>query len=279
MIHRVFRLILVGALLSVPATAQPPWQPPRTPDGQPDMQGIWRNDTFDMFAAWLSLEGDHSRWPAEFIIDTLTTPMPTSLPTYIIAPADGKIPYQPWAAAKRREFIANMMTPTKLEHVDPSARALLVGVPRINHVPPPLQILQVSGYVVMLYEANHAYRVVPLDRRSHIGENIKLFMGDSRGRWEGNTLVVDVTNQNDRTWLDGLSFHGDGLHVVERWTLVSPDRLNYQATFDDPTMFTQPWTIAYGFNRDKTEGFEIWEQAQHEGERDVEHLLRGGNGR
>jgi hypothetical protein len=131
----------------------------------------------------------------------------------------------------------------------------------------------------MLYEANHAYRVVPLDRRSHIGENIKLFMGDSRGRWEGNTLVVDVTNQNDRTWLDGQSFHGDGLHVVERWTLVSPDRLNYQATFDDPTMFTQSWTIAYGFNRNKEEGFEIWEMANHEGERDVERLLRGGLGR
>jgi hypothetical protein len=91
--------------------------------------------------------------------------------------------------------------------------------------------------------------------------------------------VVDVTNQNARTWLDWLSFHGQELHVVERWTLVGPDRIEYRATLDDPTMFTQPWTIAYGFNRNKEEGFEILEMAMPEGERDVDLLLRGGNGR
>ena len=95
------------------------------------------------------------------------------------------------------------------------------------------------------------------------------------GRWEGNTLVVDVTNQNDRTWLDVVSFHGDGLHVVERWTPVGPDRIDYQATFEDPTMFTQPWTIAYSFTRD-TRASEIWEAADYEGERDVERILRSG---
>jgi len=91
MTRRAVGFLLV-VLLSAPVTAQTPWQPPRTPDGQPDMQGIWRNDTWEMFAAMLSLEGDHSRWPAEFIIDPITTPMPTQLPTYIIEPADGKIP-------------------------------------------------------------------------------------------------------------------------------------------------------------------------------------------
>ena len=279
MVRRVFGLLLVGMLLSVPVTGQTPWQPAQTPDGQPDMQGIWQNDTWDMFAAMLSLEGDHSRWPAEFIIDPITTPMPTQLPTYIIEPADGKIPYQPWAAAKRTEFIANMMVPTKREHVDPHVRAFMDGVPRANNLGGPVQILQTPGYVVMLYEWNHAYRVVPLDGRSHVGENMKLFMGDSRGHWEGSTLVVDVTNQNDRTWLDWLSFHGEGLHVVERWTLVGPDRMEYRATLTDPTMFTRPWTIAYGFDREKTDGFEIWERANHEGERDVPRLLRGGIGR
>ena len=132
---------------------------------------------------------------------------------------------------------------------------------------------------MILYESNHAYRIIPLDGRPHIGENIKLFNGDSRGRWEGNTLVVDVTNQNDRTWLDYLSFHGDGLHVTERWTPVDPDRIDYRATLTDPTMFTRPWTIVYSFNREKTEGFEILEDARHEGERDVEALLRSGLGR
>ena len=99
--------------------------------------------------------------------------------------------------------------------------------------------------MVLLYENKHASRVIPLDGRSHVGESIKLFMGDSRGRWEGNTLVVDVTNQNGRAWLDVLSFHGEGLHVVEQWTPVGPDRIDYRATLTDPTMFTQPWTIAY----------------------------------
>ena len=279
MTYRVFGLLLAGALLSVPATGQPPWQPPRTPDGQPDMQGLWRSgELLEQVGSAFSLEGDHSRWQAEFSIGTLTPPT-TPLPTFIIDPADGKIPYQPWAAVKRIEFIANMMAPTKLEHIDPHARGWLDGVPRNNHVPGEVQILQVPGYVVMLYESNHAYRVVPLDGRSHIGENIKLFMGDSRGRWEGNTLVVNVTNQNDRTWLDLLSFHGDGLHVVERWTLVSPDRIDFEATFEDPSMFTRPWTIAYHFNRDKTEGYEFWEDARHEGERDAERILRGGLGR
>ena len=72
---------------------------------------------------------------------------------------------------------------------------------------------------------------------------------------------MDVTNQDARTWLDAISFHGEDLHVTKRWTLVGPDRIDYQATFDDPSMFTRPWTVAYHFNRDKTEGYEFWEQA------------------
>jgi hypothetical protein len=276
----VFGLFVVGVLLSVTAMGQTRWQPPRTSDGHPDMQGFWRNGTAFQVAAAFSLEGDHSRWPAEFVISDLTPlTVPDSPPitaTYIVEPADGKIPYQPWAVEKRKEFIANAMAPTKLEHIDPHARAWLDGVPRNNHVPGEIQIVQVPGYVLLLYSSNHAYRIIPLDGRPQVGDTIKLFMGNSRGHWEGNTLVVDVTNQNDRTWLDWLSFHGDGLHVVERWTLVSPDRIDYTATFEDPSMFTRPWTIAYRFNRHKEEGYEIWEDARHEGERDVEHMLRGG---
>jgi len=167
------------------------------------------------------------------------------------------------------------MAPTKLEHIDPEYRAFLDGVPR-NNFQAPIQILQVPGYVVFVYERNHAYRAVPLDGRPHIGSDIRLFMGDSRAHWDGDTLVVDVTNQDARTWLDFLSFHGDGLHVVERWMLTGPDRIDYRATLSDPTMFTQPWTIAYHFDRVTDPGFEIWEEARHEGERDVERILRGG---
>ena len=272
----MFRDALVAAatlVLSVSATAQPPWQPPRTPDGQPDMQGLWQNDAA---GAVRSLEGDHSRWKGEYGIITNADPT-AARPSYIIDTPDRKIPYQPWAAARLAEFRANMEVPTKLEHVDPHARAWPDGVPRTNHVPGEIQILQTPGYVVMTYSSNHQYRIIPLDGRPHVGKTITLFNGDSRGRWEGNTLVVDVTNQNDRTWLDFLSFHGEGLHVVERWTLTGPDRIDYQATVEDSTMFTRPWTIAFHFNRHREEGYEIWEDARHEGERDAERMLRGGS--
>jgi len=274
MTRRAFALLVV-LLFSVPATAQTPWQPPRTPDGQPDMQGIWRNEASNPIpVALYSLEGDHSRWQDE--LDTVLGRTRTTPPTYVVDPADGKVPYLPWALLKRQEFIANMMSPAKREHIDPNERAWLVGVPRMNHLVAPLQILQLPGYVVLLYEGNHAYRVIPLDGLPHVGANIKLFMGDSRGHWEGTTLVVDVTNQDARTWLDKLSFHGEGLHVVERWTLASPDRIEYRATLEDPSMFTRPWTIAYRFTRLTEEGYEFLEDARHEGERDVERILRGG---
>ena len=278
----MFRYVLVITVLalSVSVAGQTPWQPPRTPDGQPDMQGIWRFDSPQAsLAALVSLEGergplwqDVSRW---LQVEATIQDFKVLSLSFVVDPPDGKIPYQPWAAAKRPEFFANSVTPTKREQIDPNTRGFLTGVPRIQHYPPPMQILQVSGSVVLLYENKHASRVIPLDGRPHVGERITLWMGDSRGRWEGNTLLVDVTNQTDRTWLDVLSFHGHGLHVVERWTPVGPDRIDYQATFEDPTMFTRPWTIAYSFTRD-TRALEIWEQADYEGERDIERILSGG---
>ncbi len=106
---------------------------------------------------------------------------------------------------------------------------------------------------------------------------MKLWMGDSRGHWEGPTLVVDVTNHNDQTWFDQVgAIHGAGLHVVERWTLVSADQLDYEASIDDPAVFTQVWKIAmnYGRNRDKT--YEQMESAVWEGNRAVEFMMRSG---
>jgi hypothetical protein len=196
----------------------------------------------------------------------------------IVDPADGKVPYQPWAAAKRAEIKENYKDP-KPEHLDPDARCFLSGVPRIEYDPPgPFQILQPPGYVVMLYEINNASRIILLDARPHIGENIKLFMGDSRGHWEGNTLVVDVTNNNDRTWFDIVgTFHSDALHVVERWTFVDADTINYEATIEDPKVFTRPWKMAFPLARNKEKGYELMEFACHEGERDAQTLLRSSS--
>ena len=270
MLRQVIVIAVAALVLSVSIAAQTPWQPPRTPDGQPDMQGYWQHTAL---GAARSIEGDHSRWKGEYGIITAGDPN-TVRSTIIIDPPDGKIPYQPWAAAKLVGFRANADSPTTREHIDPFTRGVPVGVPRVNHMPGEMQILQAPGYVVMIFENNGQYRIIPLDR-PHVGKDIKLYVGDSRGHWEGNTLVVDVTNQNGRTWFDFISFLGEGLHVVERWTLVSPDRIDFQATLDDPAMFTQPWTLAYRFNRNK-ENIEIWEELYIEAERDVEHILQGG---
>jgi hypothetical protein len=266
-------LSLVSLSMPVPATGQTPrptrWNAPRLPDGQPDMQGHWISDAI---GAAHSVED--GRDPDA---DTIQGRVDERNPTVIIEPADGRIPYQPAAAARRNELLADIFTPTKPEHVDPHVRATLDGVPRNNYVPGGMQIGQVPGNVIILYESNHAYRVIPTDGRPHVGEGVKLWMGDSRGRWEGNTLVVDVTNFNTDTWLDAHgTFHSDALHVVERWTMASADRIDYEVTIEDPKVFTRPWKMAWTINRNKQKGYEIYEDSRHEGERDTEKILQGG---
>jgi hypothetical protein len=106
--------------------------------------------------------------------------------------------------------------------------------------------------------------VVPLDNSPHVGEKIKLWMGDSRGRWEGNTLVVDVANNTDQTWFDIVgSFHSDALHMSERWTLTAPDHLAYIVTLEDPTVYARPWKLRIDYRRQPVD--EMWESAVWEG--------------
>jgi len=278
--HRVFgsmmamaAVLAVVSLAPVPAAGQAPaagrWNPTRLPDGQPDMQGLWVSD-----AVGAAHSVEDGRDPASDIIQDR---IGERNPIVIVEPADGRIPYQPAAAAKRNELLADINTPTKLEHVDPHVRGTLDGVPRNNYVPGGLQIGQVPGSVTILYESNHAYRFIPTDGRPHVGENIKLWMGDSRGRWEGNTLVIDVTNFDTGTWFDAHgTFHSDALHVVERWTMVNADRIDYEVTIEDPKVFTRPWKMAWTVNRNKQKGYEQWEDDRHEGDHDVENILATG---
>ena len=276
--HHLFGpMMAMAAVLAVaapvPAAGQAPaasrWNPPRLPDGQPDMQGLWISD-----AVGSAHSVEDGRDPDSDIIQNRVG---ERNPIVMVEPADRRIPYRPEAAAKRTELLADIFTPTKLEHVDPHVRCLLDGVPRINYVPGGMQIGQIPGYVVIAYESNHAFRTIPMDGRPHVGENVKLWMGDSLGRWEGNTLLVDVTNFNVDTWFDAHgTFHSDALHVVERWTMVSPDRINYEVTIEDPNVFTRPWKMAWIVNRNKEKGYEQWEDTRHEGDRDVENILLAG---
>ena len=182
----------------------------------------------------------------------------------IVDPTDGVIPYQPWARQKQIDLSENHMT----EESD--AHCFLGGFPHSMYTPFAMRILQPPGQVVMTWEFMHAYRVITLDGRPHIDPKMKLWQGDSRGHWEGDTLVIDVTNQVGRTWLDqSANFHSDAIHVVERITPVDSNNLNYQATIEDPKVYTRPWTIQYFFSRILDPNFEHLEFACIEGEVDM----------
>ncbi len=150
-----------------------------------------------------------------------------------------EIPYQPAAAAKKQQNFANRRTADPTE-----ANCFLPGVPRATYMPYPFEIVQTPKLIAITYEFAHALRTIPMDGSAH-SDLTDTWMGDSRGRWEGNTLVVDVTNFNDQTWFDGAgNFHSDALHVVERYTLTDHDHIQYEATIQDPKVFTRPWKIS-----------------------------------
>ena len=271
-------MALVGVLVAgatragaqAPAAEAATWTPPRTSDGQPDIQGFWVNRgrrlaTYNIEA----MEGASET-------HTLITGVQSDSRSLIVDPVDGRIPYQPWARAQRTDVLNNHNDPTKWEHVDPHTRCFLSGVPRVFYQGQ-FQILQPPGYVVILQEWNHGSRIIPLDGRPHIGNDITLWMGDSRGRWEDNTLVVDVANKNDKTWLDLVGdFHSDAVRIDERFTFVGPDRIDYEARFDDPNVYTRPFTVALTLGRgvqgEEVNSYELLESACHEGNR-ITHML------
>ena len=149
-----------------------------------------------------------------------------------------EIPYQPWAAAKKAENFQNR------QKADPLNQCYIPGVPRIMYLDFPFQIFQTPQAIAITFEWSLDYRLIHTDGSPH-PVDLDSWMGDSRGRWEGDTLVVDVSNYNDKTWFDMAgNFHSDALHVVERYTPVSPGLLQYEATIDDPKVFSRPWKIS-----------------------------------
>jgi hypothetical protein len=239
-----------------PPKEDPNFTPGRTPDGQPNIEGQWAQAS-DIIT--YSIE-DPELERAEHTAISGQRPM---VGRPIIDPVDGKIPYQPWAAKYAAFLHQEHRKPSKIEYLDPVSRGLQEGIPRINYQGT-FHIQQFPGTVLITYEYHHTYRVIPLDGRPHAGKDIKLWMGDSRGRWEGNTLVVDVSNNNDQTWLQIVGgFHSDAFHVVERWTLTAPDHLVYLATIDDSKVYSRPWTLRIDMRRQKLE--ELYESAVWEG--------------
>lgn len=252
------------------------WDPPRTPDGQPDIRGQWRavpGGTHDITAV-VTGEGIFR----DLLAQQEGRPI-APRPSRVIDPPDGRIPYQPWAAQKQREIQQSADHPTERRHIDPYNRCLPGGVPR-DAFPVPFRFYQTPGYVIFLGTQRNPSRVIPLDGRPHIADTIKLWMGSSRGRWEGNTLVIDVRNQNGKGRLDMVgNFATDAVRVIERWTLVDPTTLEYTATIEDPGAYTRPWTIAARFEKQRerpdAEPYdrEFWTDYCHEGERSAEQML------
>jgi len=244
----------------------------RTADGQPDIQGFWANQgrrlaTYNIQA----MDGASD-------VHSQISGVQSDAQSLVVDPADGKIPYLPWAQAKRQEIFDNHNNPTKWEHVDPHTLCWLSGIPRMFYQGT-FQIMQVPGYVVMLQEFNHAYRIIHLDGRSSLPANVKLWMGDSRGRWDGNTLQVDVSNKNDRTRFDIVGdFHSDAVRIRERFIVVDADTIRYEATFDDPAVYTRPFTMRLNLGRavrgEAARSYELIEEACREGERNTPELLR-----
>jgi hypothetical protein len=210
----------IVSLAEAPAAAQAPAAARRVA-GKPDFNGIWQ-----------SLNS--AAWDLQDHVGQLGVPPGQSV-------VEGNdIPYRPEALAQKKENYS------KRETEDPTgANCYLPGVPRVMYMPFPFQMTHTAKNIAISSEFTHALRNIYLDGTPHPETPEENWMGDSRGHWEGDTLVVDVKNFNADTWLDHAgNFHSEQLHVVERYTMTDPDHIQYEATIEDPKVFTRPWKIS-----------------------------------
>jgi hypothetical protein len=316
---RVTLLASIVLVASSFVTAQTPartetgkaWTVPRTHDGQPDLEGIWTNATLTPLerprnlrdrpflteaevaaieeqAARLRATSDDRRTSGDvgnynqFWTDSGTTVLPTRQTSLVVDPPDGRVPLRPEAEARRDEYLRRSTEGP--EFMSMWDRCISRGVPGwiipagYNNA---YQIVQTAGFVVVHAEMIHDARIIPLAARPPLPSSVRLLEGDSRGRWEGDTLVVETTNFSDRNWIATSAASGrikgipqsTALRIVERFTRVAANRIDYEARIEDSAVFTQPWTLAFPLMRD--DEYRIYEYACHEGNRAVEGILRG----
>jgi len=221
----------------------------RLPGGKPDLQGHYQAD------------GGGANYGIEKHPATFLNPPGRGV---VVDPADGKLPLQPWALEERAGRQVSWRG-----YGDPTAHCFVAGVPRSMYTPSPYEFVQTPDYLVMLFE-RMSWRVIPLDGRPHLPDNVRLWQGDSVGRWDGDVLVVETTNLNGKTWLNEVGdivSHGE--RVVERFTPVDAGTVYYEATITDPVVYTRPWTIAFALKRQQDELLEV---ACHEDNQDLRHL-------
>ena len=309
-------LLVAAALLTLPVhgVAQTAWTPPRTPDGQPDLQGVWLSNTATPLERPKQLEG-RARLTDEEVAEfkrraerlfrtgnsdfavgdgvfqaVLTNPERYTNPnathsasemvdlefdnhtSLVQDPSDGRIPPLTTDGRNRQAAVnAAFQRPAVAADVGNALRCVSWGVPRLGGRYGAgdmsyYQIFQSPGFVVLYMEAGHEARVIPLDGRPHLRSGIRQWSGDSRGRWDGNTLVVETTNFSDKSYFMGAT---ENLKLVERFTRVAPDRITYEMTVTDPTTWTRPWTAMMPLRqRQET----LYQFACHEGNY---HIMSG----
>ena len=296
--------------------AAKPWTPPRTPWGQPDLQGVWDYRTITPLERPIALSGKQFltddeaatfereenrrqnrdlidpekgglQYPPcgvvpynEFWYDRGNTVVGSRRTSLIVDPPDGRLPpltpegkkHAEAGAAEDRETQLGRPPADSYEERPLSERCILSGG-TLPIIPGPynnnIQIVQSAGYVAILNEMIHEHRMIPLERRPHLAQSFRQLLGDSRGHWEGDTLVIDTTNFSPKFDFRGA---GPSLHVVERFTRVGPDTLQYEFTVDDPAIWTKPWTAVIPMRKSSEL---IYEYACHEGNFALKNILAG----
>lgn len=233
----IFTLGAITAIAQTPASSKGKAAPaksavPRGPDGKPDLTGVWQGGSTQR-GAWEEANSGLG------VGGTGRNPLAPAAPSSNDRPADREpAPYQPWATKKVLEAF------NRRGIDDPTGQCLPAGIPRAVMLGLfPQQIVQTPQQIVMMYEYMGSYRVVPMNV-PHLEGMLPAYNGHGVGHWEGDTLVIDIVGFNDKTWLAGAgTFHSDKLHIVERYTRVDKDQINYEVKMEDPEVFTKPWNL------------------------------------
>ena len=282
-----FLLVLCG----LPVTVQAQWQQGRTPDGQPDIQGTWINFDSTPFEAPAGATprppagGGANVGPASEFADH-DHKVSARRRAMVVDPPDGRVPVMPWAEDRRDYDLAHI--PDAPEHETPWVRCITRGYPAgmfpagYNNA---YRIIQIPGYVVMVFEMIHETRIIPIDGRPPLDGRIRQWNGEPRGRWDGNTLVVESTNYNDKGSIATSAATGrmrgipqtEAMHVLERFTRIDENTIDYSVTITDPKVYTRPWTVKLPLNRDET--YQFYEYSCHEGNYALPNALSFGRKR
>ncbi len=231
---RLVATVATLVVVTAAAVQAQDYRAPRTSDGEPDLGGIWQA----LASAHWDIEGHAARMGPIVELGALG-----AIPGGLGIVEGGEIPYTAAARAKQQENLAQWWK------LDPAIKCFMPGIPRANYMPFPFQIVQTPENVIFAYEFASASRIVYMNRPDFEspGDN---WMGHSRGHWEGETLVIDVSAQVADTWLDSSgNHHSEEIHVLERYTAIGPDHLLYEATITDPKTYTRPWKVSFPLYR------------------------------